>query len=88
MKLKYNFIVNKVADNYMAVPVGNDVVDFNGILKLNETAAFIIEQLNEEITYDALVSAVKQHFDSENSAAVKSVDNIVNVLKENNLLTE
>ena len=88
MKLKYNFIVNKVADNYMAVPVGNDVVDFNGILKLNETAAFIIEQLNKEVTYDALISAVEQHFDCENEDAVKSVDNIVNVLKENKLLTE
>ena len=88
MKLKFEFIIEKMGENNIAVPVGNAIVDFNGILKLNETAAFIIEKLNNEISMDDLVFAVSEKFGCDKNAAIENVEYIVNGLKEANLLAE
>lgn len=34
MKLKYNFVTNKVADKIVAVAVGGDLEKFNGFIKI------------------------------------------------------
>ncbi len=88
MKLKYEFSINQMGDDFVAVPLGNGVIDFNGILKLNETAAFIIEKLNSDITFDSLVECVAEHFACEKKDAKDNVDSIVSELKEAKLLVE
>lgn len=88
MKLKYQFIINQIGDNYVAVPVADEVIGFNGALKLNDTAAYIINKLNDEIKYDELINDVKGHFECEKEDAAENVDSIINGLKENGLLTE
>ena len=45
MKLKYNFIVNEVADKMVAVAVGDDLDKFNGFIKMNDVGAEIVEIL-------------------------------------------
>ena len=45
MKLKYNFIVNEVADKMVAVAVGADLEAFNGFIKMNDIGAEIFEIL-------------------------------------------
>ena len=48
MKLKYEFIINEVAGETVAVSVGEN--RFNGYLKLNETGKFILEALARDTT--------------------------------------
>ena len=48
MKIKKDFILRKVADSYVVVPVGKLTLDFNGIINLNETGAFLFEKMLEE----------------------------------------
>lgn len=88
MKLKYEFTIEKIGDNNIAVPSGSAIVDFNGILKLNETAAFIIEKLNFEISTEELIFAVSEKFDCDKNMATENVEYIVNILKQANLLVE
>ena len=88
MKLKYNFLINKLGDNFVAVPVGECVVEFNGIIKLNETAAFIIEKLNNEISLEDLVVAVAEKFACEKDYALENVESILKGLREAQLLVE
>ena len=47
MKIKEDFILRKVADSYVVVPVNYMTVDFNGIINLNETGAFLFEILQK-----------------------------------------
>lgn len=88
MKLKYKFSINQLGDHFVAVPLGDSIVGFNGILKLNESAAFIVERLNSDITYDQLVENVVERFTCEISDAKENVDSIISSLKEASLLTE
>lgn len=88
MNLKFKFIIKKMGEQLIAVPAGDTVVDFNSLLRLNETAAFIIEKLNIEISTEELILAVSEKFDCDKDIAIENVEYIVNILKEANLLVE
>lgn len=47
MKIKSDYLLRKVADSYVVVPVGKATVDFNGMINLNETGAFLWQQLQK-----------------------------------------
>ena len=55
MKIKDNFLLRKVADSYVVVPVGKLTLDFNGIITLNETGAFLFEQLQKGAEREDLI---------------------------------
>lgn len=88
MKLKYNFMVNEIGDDFVAVPVGECVIDYNGIIKLNETAAFIVDKLNNDISLDDLVLAVTEKFACGKDCALENVECIVSGLKDAGLIVE
>ena len=48
MKIKEDFVLRKVADSYVVVPVNKLTLDFNGIINLNETGAFLFEKLQND----------------------------------------
>ena len=86
MKLKYNFVINQLGDSFIAVPVADLAVEFNGVLKLNESAAYIVEQLNSEIAYEDLCAKVAANFSAADEDAKANVDKILEGLKGANLL--
>ena len=45
MKIKDGFILRNVAGNNVVVPIGQATIDFNGMIILNDTGAFIFEQM-------------------------------------------
>ena len=55
MKIKNDFVLRKVADSYVVVPVNSLTLDFNGVMNLNETGAFLFEQLQNGIEKEELV---------------------------------
>ena len=56
MKIKDDFVLRKVADSYVVVPVNSLTLDFNGVINLNETGAFLFEQLQKGIEKDELIA--------------------------------
>ena len=44
MKIKEGFILRNVAGSFVVVPVGDATIDFNGMMNLNETGAFLFEK--------------------------------------------
>ena len=50
MKLKYDFTVMDMGDETVAVPVGDNADQFHGMIRLNDTAAEILELLREDTT--------------------------------------
>ena len=62
MKLKYNFLVNEIADKKVAVAVGEDINHFNGFIKMNDESAFIFELLKNDVTEDEIAAALAEKF--------------------------
>lgn len=87
MKLRYNFVVNSVAGEIVAVSVGNDAGGFNGYIKLNETGAFIFNALKKDTTRDEIINGLlKEYPDATREAAADSVDELIEKLKKADLL--
>ncbi len=88
MKLKYTFEMMEVDEQTMAVPVGDGAEEFHGILKLNDSAAAILELLKEDTTLEAVTEKLLEQFDSSKEEMEEYVTDYVNQLKEAGLLVE
>lgn len=63
MKKKSDFILQDICSEKMLVPIGSQVMDMNGLVTLNGTAAYVWELLAEDRTVDELAAAVAEQFD-------------------------
>lgn len=87
MKLKYDFVVNQVAGETVAVSVGNTDGKFNGYIKLNDTGAFIFKALKNDTMRDKIISDLKNEYpDTDEADIVDSVNDIIEKLEKAELL--
>ncbi len=86
MKIKENFMLRKVADCYVVVPIGPAVADFNGMINLNEAGAFLWQLLEDDTTEDAVVSAMLEHYEVDEEVARNDVKRFVAQLSDADLL--
>lgn len=73
MKLKYPLHVMKMTDTWGGVPVGSGERRFNGYLRMDEGAAFIIRILQDDVTVEQLVSALKAEYDGSTEKEIREV---------------
>ncbi len=88
MKIKDGFLLRHVGDNHIVVPVGTCAVDFRCIITLNETGAFIWEQLREPCTIEDVVKAVLAEYDVTVDVAAADVAAFITAMREKGLLDE
>lgn len=88
MKIKDGFVLRLVGDNHVVVPVGIQTVDFRCIITLNDTGAFIWEQLQNPCTPEDIVTALLAEYDVPADVAKADVDTYIAALREKNLLDE
>ena len=88
MKIKEGFLLRRVGDNHVVVPVGSQSVDFRCIITLNETGAFIWEKLQQPCTAEDLVQALLAEYDVPKDVADADVTAYVAALRQKNLLDE
>ena len=62
MRIKENFLLRTVADTWVVMPIGQDMLDFNGIIKLNETGAFLWKKLEEGADLDSLARSLAEKY--------------------------
>lgn len=86
MKLKDGYILRKIAKTDIIVPIGNNIADFNGIISLNETAAFICNLLKEEISKGDLVSKLMEEFEVDEDLARNDIDDFIIKLAEHKMI--
>ena len=81
MKIKEGFMLRKVATNFVVVPVGAASVDFNGMLTMNETGAFLFEKLQKGADKEELVEDMLKEYDVDRETATKHIDVFVDKLE-------
>ena len=58
MKLKKDYVLRQVANTWVVLPLGQETVSFNGMLKLNESGAFLWKALETGADAEGLVQAL------------------------------
>ena len=86
MEIKDNYMLRKVADTFVVVPVGDAVSEFNGMINLNEVGAFLWRQLESETTFDAVLKNVLSEYEVDESVAKTDLERFIKELEEANLI--
>lgn len=86
MKLKPDFQIVQMANDYMLVPTGDQIDSFNGTVILNEVSAFMLNQLKEDLEKEELVERLVMEFDVESATAREDVDVAVEKMKQIGIL--
>lgn len=80
MKLKEGFITHTVMGTQMMVAAGPATKIFHGLVRSNETAAFIVDCLKEDTTEEKIVDRLLETYEVEQSVAKKDVHEILEKL--------
>ena len=86
IKIKKDFILQKIGDECMVIPVGNASKQFKGILTLNDTATFYWKEVEKGTTVESLLNSAMDLFDDIDEDTAKN--DILDFLKEISFATE
>lgn len=82
MKIKYTFEKMELDGDIMAVPVGDGAKDFSAMLRLNETAADILDFLIEETTEEEIVNELLKIYEGDRDEIAAYVHEYIGTLIE------
>ena len=85
MKLKSKFITQTIDDMQYLVSMDGP---FKGVVRSNETAGFIIRQLENDTTVDNIVEALLAEYDAPKDLLYADVNKVLNALRKINALDE
>lgn len=88
MKIKKGYLVREIAGCHIVVPVGESVIEFKGIMTLNDTGNFIWKCMSEDISYDQLLKKVLDEYEVEESTAKADLDEFLITARESKVLEE
>ena len=80
MILNKNFALRNIANTWVVLPLAEKTVDFNGMLKLNDTGVLLWKVLEQGADRDALVKALTDEYDVSRDTALADVDEFLNTL--------
>ena len=86
MKIKENYMLRKVADCYVVVPIGAAVAEFNGMINLNEVGAFLWQKLESETTFEEVLASMLEEYDVEEAVASGDLRRFIKELEDAELL--
>lgn len=88
MKIKDGYILRQVAGNSIVIAVGDEALNFNGIITINGAGTFLWKKLSDGATKEELLSAMLSEYDIDSDTASKDIDEFIDKLKNADLLCE
>ena len=82
MKIKNGFILRKVGRQYVVAATGEASKNFNGMIRLDESGAFALDLLKNEITQQELLCALKEKYSVSEAELQPALENFLSKLKE------
>jgi methyltransferase-like protein len=80
MKLKNGVIITSHNGEFVAVAAGEAAANFNGMMKLNSTAAFICTLLKNDTDIEKITDALCEEFEVDRETAKQNVQKTVDTL--------
>ena len=83
MRIKDNFVLQQIVDEYIVVPVAEESERLHGIIKLNETGAFLWDLLRTtEVSVSDLEDALARKYNIGLDIAQKDVEAFINHIRQ------
>ena len=76
-----NFEIIRIADDSIAIPIGNEATLFHGVVTLSEPAAFLLELLNKPQSFEELIDKIISEYDIDRDTAERDTKEIIDIFK-------
>lgn len=86
MKIQPGFVLKEVADSFVIVPTGSNIVDFSAMITINETGAFLWNCLNEDVTDEELCDKLCAEYDIDRETALSDIKEFTGTLKSKKVI--
>lgn len=86
MKIKSEYILKKIATEFIVVPTGQESVNFNGIISLNGSGALLFETLQKGATRDVLEALLLDTYNVSKEQANIDLEAFLETIRTNGLL--
>ncbi len=81
-------VSRKTGNEYVLVPVTNNIADMNSVYTLNETGAFIWEHINGKRSVEDIIRALTSEYDIDNETASKDVFSFIENMSKYLIISE
>jgi len=88
MKIKPGYLLRTVAGQHVVVPVGEQAVNFNGIITLNGSGMLLWERLVLGATKTQLVDELQRHYQVANAEAEADVEAFIQKVISHHLMAD
>lgn len=88
MKVKTGYLVREIADCHIVVPIGERVIEFKGIMTLNDTGNFIWKCLSDDISDSQLLQSILAEYEIDEATARTDLDEFLQAARESGVLEE
>lgn len=88
MRIKIQFELTELGDEIIAVPVGENMDEYNGVIRLNETATIIFKLMLKETSEEAIVETLEKKYKVDHEVLVRDVRKYIEDFREKGLLAE
>ena len=86
MRVDDGFVLREIAGDYVIIPTGKTVLDFNGMITVNEVGVFIWKMLQEETTFENIVKDILDEYDADEETVKADVQEFLDRIKEAGIL--
>lgn len=75
-------VTRKTGNEYVLVPVTDNIADMNSVYTLNETGAFIWEQINGTRNIEEIISLLTDEYEIDNKKAEEDVFSFIDNMRK------
>ena len=86
MKIEKEFVLREIAGDYIIIPVGKTVLEFNGLITVNEVGVSLWKMLQQDVTLEDLVKGILDEYDVEESVAREDIQEFLDTLVKGGIL--
>ena len=73
-----SIVTRKTGNEYVLVPVTNNIADMNSVYTLNETGAFIWDHIDGKRNIEEIIRALTEEYDINHQSASEDVISLIN----------
>ena len=88
MRIEKEFVLREIAGDYIIIPTGTAVLEFNGLITVNEVGVFLWNMLQQDVTLEQLVQGVLAEYDVEEAVAREDILEFLDTLVKGGILTK
>lgn len=86
MKINKEFVLREIAGDYIIIPTGRTVLEFNGLITVNEVGVSLWNMLQKGATLDELVQGILDEYDVEEQVAREDIQEFLETLIDGGIL--